>query len=87
VGYGIAPFVASLFDATLTVGQTQIIAIRFVVLCAIINLIGVRLTAAMARIGAIAEVARMLLLTLVLLVMDRHQPVGVLVHSGGLPPG
>lgn len=85
--YGIAPFIASLFDATLTVGQTQIIAIGFVVLCAIINLIGVRLTAAMATIGAVAEVVGMLVLTVVLLVTGRHQPVGVLVHSDGLPPG
>ncbi len=84
MAYGIASFIASL-DATFTVGQ--IIVIGFVVLCAITNLIGVRLPAAMATIGAIAEVAGMLVLTLVLLVMDRHQPVGVLVHSGGLPPG
>jgi amino acid transporter len=88
VSYGIAPFIASLFDATLTVGQTQLIAIGFVALCTVINLLGVGPTSTIAAIGAVAEVVGMIVLTVVLLVTGiGNQPAETLVHAHGLTPG
>ncbi|MCW3101142.1 MAG: Amino acid permease [Chthonomonadaceae bacterium] len=86
VAYGIAPFVGSLFDATLTTGQTQLVAGGFIVVCTIINLLGVRVASTVVTIGAIAEVVAMIVLTAVL-IFSINQPVDILVHSQGLPSG
>jgi amino acid transporter len=88
VAYGIAPFVGSLFNWELTIGQTQLMAIAIVVVCLVINLIGVRLASGTASLGAAAEVAGMVVLTVVLLVVGLgNQPASVLVESKGLPDG
>jgi len=87
VSYGVAPFVASLFNVTLSTHQQQLVAIGFVVACTAVNLIGVIIASAVASIGAIAEVVGMLVLTAVLLIAGLgNQNAGVLVHAHGLPP-
>jgi amino acid transporter len=87
VAFGIAPFVASLFNATLTVGQQELVGIGIVLLCTVINLIGVIIASGVAAIGAIAEVVGMLVLTAVLLITGiGNQSAGVLIHAHGLPP-
>jgi amino acid transporter len=88
VAYGIAPFVGSLFNWELTVGQTQLMAIAIVVVCLAINLVGVRVASAVASLGAAAEVAGMLVLTVVLLVAGwGNQSPSILFESHGLPDG
>jgi amino acid transporter len=87
VAFGFAPFVASLFNATLTVHQQELVAIGIVLLCTAVNLIGVIIASGVAAIGAIAEVVGMLVLTGVLLITGLgNQSAGVLVHAHGLPP-
>lgn len=86
VAFGIAPFVASLFNATLSVHQQELVGIGIVLVCTMVNLIGVIIASGVAAIGAIAEVVGMLVLTVVLLVTGLgHQSAGVLVHAHGLP--
>ena len=88
VAFGFAPFVASLFNATLTVHQQELVGMGIVLLCTLVNLIGVVIASEVAAIGAIAEVVGMLVLTGVLLVTGLgNQSAGVLVHAHGLPPG
>lgn len=88
VSYGIAPFIGSLFGSELTAGQTQMVAIGFIVACTIVNLVGVVLASSVATVGAIAEVVGLLVLTVVLLVTGvGNQPASVLFDSQGLPPG
>lgn len=88
VAYGLAPFIGSLVGSTLTPGQTQAVAIVFIAVCTLINLIGVVLASKVASIGAIAEVGGLLILTLVLVITGLgNQPAEILFNSEGLPPG
>src|SRR5207253_10907930 len=87
VAFGFAPFIASLFDATLSVHQQELVGMGIVLLCTAVNLVGVVIASKVAAIGAIAEVVGMIVLTVVLLVAGLgHQSAGVLVHAHGLPP-
>jgi amino acid transporter len=87
VAFGFAPFVASLFNVTLSVHGQELVAMGIVALCTLINLLGIVIASEVAAIGAIAEVVGMLVLTVVLLVTGLgHQSAGVLIHQDGLPP-
>lgn len=88
VCFGLAPIAASLFDEVLTTGSQVAWGLAILVLCCVINIVGVRIAATVASMGAVAEVVAMLGLTVLLLVAGfGNQDVGVIFTSEGLPEG
>jgi len=88
VAYGIAPFIGSLFGWEPSSSETQLLAIAFVVVCTMINLVGIVIASAVASVGAAAEVIGMVVLSVVLLIAGiGNQPAEVLVQSEGLAAG
>lgn len=88
VCYGIAPIAASMFDEVLSTSQQVVWGLAILALCTLINVIGVRVAATIASVGAVAEVIAMVGLTILLLVVGFGNSDADIIFSGeALPPG
>ncbi len=88
VAYGIAPFVASLFNWSLTPDQQAYVAVAIILLSTGVNLLGVSVASGIGALGAIAEVVGMVVIIAVLLITGiGNQSASILFESRGLPPG
>ncbi|MFN8217763.1 MAG: APC family permease [Solirubrobacterales bacterium] len=88
VAYGIAPFVASLFNWSITANEQATVAVVIIVLSTMVNLVGISVASGISAVGAVAEVVGMLVIVAVLIVTGiGNQPVEVLFKSEGLAPG
>ncbi|MFE2432080.1 amino acid permease [Streptomyces sp. NPDC059373] len=83
VAYPIATYAGPLLgypvDHATTVGTTVVV----ILLCAAVNLLGVRRLAFVANIGVVAEVLGTIGLGLYLLFFHREQGIGVVLHTSG----
>ncbi len=83
VAYPIATYAGPLFGYRVDHATTVATAVCVIVLCAGVNLLGVRRLAFAANIGVAAEVVGTLGLGLYLLFFHRHHGVGVVLHTSG----
>lgn len=88
IAFGVAPWVAALFRIEMTTGQQTLFAVAIIVVSTIINLVGIRLASFIGSLGAIAEVAGMLVLIGVLAIAGfGNQSPSILVEAHGVPAG
>lgn len=85
VAWSMVPFVASWFGFTgLSNAATLWWALALCVLCTLINVTSVRLSALTNNLGVLAELAAAVLVVVALLVIHHHtQPLSILTNSGG----
>lgn len=90
---GLAPFIASWVGKNdLTHNQTLLLGFGLVVLCTIINIVGVRIAALVNNAGVVAELVALVTIVVALLIVlitgshDFHGP-GFLFHDGGVVAG
>lgn len=87
VAYGANLYAAPLFGWDLTDGSTIAVAVAVIVLGGILNMLGIRRLAILARLGVAVEIAGTVGLAVWLLLTDRHQDVGVIFQTGGAGAG
>lgn len=80
-------FVAPLFGYEITTENTVIVAVSIIALGGVLNLLGIRRLAAVARIGLAVEILGSLVLGVFLLLFHRVQPLSVLTDTAGVGGG
>ncbi|MDQ0765390.1 amino acid permease [Streptomyces canus] len=83
VAYPIAKYAGPLFGYAVTGTSTIETAVVVILLCAAVNLLGVRRLAFVANIGVMAEVLGTVVLGVYLLVFHHKQDVTVVLHTSG----
>jgi amino acid transporter len=83
VAYGANLYASALFGYELTDASTIITAVVVIVLGGILNMLGIRRLAILARLGVAVEVAGTVGLAVWLLLTDRHNDVGVIFQTSG----
>ena len=83
VAYPIAKYAGPLFGYAVTDASTIATAVVAILLCAAVNLLGVRRLAFVANIGVMAEVLGTVVLGVYLLVFHHKQDVTVVLHTSG----
>ena len=83
VAYAANLFAAPLFGYELNATTTILVAVAVIVVGGILNLLGIRRLAFLARAGVIVEVAGTLFLGTVLLLTERKQDFGVIFNAMG----
>lgn len=81
VAAGAAPFIAPLLGFQATPAATAAIAIGIVVLSTLFNLAGTKILARVAMFGFVCEILGAIAVGSYLLLFQRHQSFGVLLHS------
>ncbi len=87
VAYAANLFAAPLFGWEITDTSTIIVAVAVIVLGGILNMLGIRRLALLARAGLVVEISGSLVLGVILLVRDRQQPLSVIFDTGGAGGG
>lgn len=88
VCFAIAPTVASMFDEVLTTNGQVLWGLAILGICTIVNLVGIKVTSAVASAGAFAEVFAMVGLTFLLLVVGfGNQDADIVINGEGAPEG
>jgi len=87
VAYAANLFAAPLFGWELSDTSTIIVAVAVIVLGGILNMLGIRRLALLARAGLFVEIAGTLVLGTYLLLFDRHQDIGVIFSTMGAGGG
>ncbi|MGH2408130.1 MAG: APC family permease [Candidatus Limnocylindrales bacterium] len=87
VAYAANTYAAPLFGYTNDSTTTIIAAVVVIVLGGILNMLGIRRLAFLARIGVAVEIAGTVGLATWLLLTDRHQDVGVIFQASGAGAG
>jgi amino acid transporter len=87
VAYAANLFAAPLFGWEISDTSTIIVAVVVIVFGGILNMLGIRRLAFLARAGVIVEIAGTLLLGVVLLFVDRKQPISVIFDTMGAGGG
>src|SRR3990172_2827451 len=87
VAYAANLFAAPLFGWELSDISTIIVAVVVIVLGGILNMLGIRRLALLARAGLFVEIAGTLVLGTYLLLFDRHQDIGVIFNTMGAGGG
>lgn len=87
VAYAANLFAAPLFGWELSDTSTIIVAVAVIVLGGILNMLGIRRLALLARAGLFVEIAGTLVLGTWLLIFDRHQDIGVIFQTMGAGGG
>ena len=87
VAYAANLFAAPLFGWELSDTSTIIVAVAVIVLGGILNMLGIRRLALLARAGLFVEIAGTLVLGTYLLLFDRHQDIGVIFDTMGAGGG
>jgi amino acid transporter len=87
VAYVANLFAAPLFGWEISDTSTIIVAVVVIVFGGILNMLGIRRLAFLARAGVIVEIAGTLLLGVVLLFVDRKQPISVIFDTMGAGGG
>ncbi|KOV59412.1 hypothetical protein ADL01_35975 [Streptomyces sp. NRRL WC-3618] len=83
VAYPIAKYAGPLFGYAVTDASTIATAVVVILLCAAVNLLGVRRLAFVANIGVLAEVLGTVVLGVYLLIFHHKQDVTVVLHTSG----
>jgi amino acid transporter len=87
VAYGANLYAAPLFGYEVTDTSTIITAVVIIALGGVLNMLGIRRLAILARLGVAVEIAGTVGLAVWLLLTDRHQDVGVIFQNGGAGAG
>ncbi len=87
VAYAANAYAAPLFGWELSDGSTIAVAVGVIILGGILNMLGIRRLAFLARLGVAVEIAGTVGLAVWLLLTDRHQDVGVIFQTGGAGAG
>lgn len=87
VAYGANLYAAPLFGWEVSDGSTIAVAVVVIVLGGILNMLGIRRLAFLARLGVAVEIAGTVGLAAWLLLTQRHQDVGVIFQSRGAGAG
>ena len=87
VAYAANLFAAPLFGWELSDTSTIIVAVAVIVLGGILNMLGIRRLALLARAGLFVEIAGTLVLGTYLLLFDRHQDIGIIFNTMGAGGG
>lgn len=87
VAYAANTYAAPLFGWEITDASTIAVAVAVIVLGGILNMLGIRRLAFLARLGVAVEIAGTVGLAVWLLLTDRHQDVGVIFQTGGAGEG
>ena len=87
VAFGANTFAALLFGWENNTFTTIAVAVAIIVAGGILNVLGIRRLAILARVGVIVEVAGTAGLAALLLLTDRHQDVGVIFQTSGAGGG
>jgi amino acid transporter len=83
VAYAANLFAAPLFGWEITTESTIAVAVAVIVLGGILNMLGIRRLALLARLGVVVEVLGTLVLGTILLLTERKQDLSVLFDTGG----
>jgi amino acid transporter len=87
VAYGANTYAAPLFGWENNETSTIAVAVAVIVLGGVLNMLGIRRLAILARLGVVVEIAGTVGLAVWLLLTDRQQDVGVIFQSGGAGGG
>lgn len=87
VAYAANLFAAPLFGWEITDTSTIMVAVAVIVLGGILNMLGIRRLALLARLGLFVEIAGSLVLGVILLFVDRKQDLSVIFDTGGAGGG
>jgi len=87
VAYGANTYAAPLFGWESNDTTTIAVAVAVIVLGGILNMLGIRRLAILARLGVAVEIAGTVGLAAWLLLTDRHQDVGVIFQTSGAGAG
>lgn len=87
VAYAANTFAAPLFGYEITSENTILVAVVVIVLGGILNMLGIRRLALLARAGLVVEIAGSLVLGAILLISERKQDIGVIFDTGGAGAG
>ena len=83
VAYAANLFAAPLFGYELNDTTTILVAVAVIILGGVLNMLGIRRLAFLARAGVCVEIAGTLFLGAVLLLTERKQPIGVIFDGLG----
>ena len=83
VAYGANLYASALFGYEATQTTTILTAVVIILLGGLLNMLGIRRLAILARLGVAVEVAGTVGLAVWLLLTDRHQDVGVIFQTSG----
>ncbi len=84
VAYAANLFAAPLFGWELTDESTIVVAVAVIALGGVLNMLGIRRLALLARAGLVVEIAGSLVLGVILLFVDRKQDIGVIFETYGV---
>jgi amino acid transporter len=87
VAYAANTYAAPLFGWEINDGSTITVALAIIILGGILNMLGIRRLAFLARLGVAVEIAGTVGLAVWLLLTDRHQDVGVIFQTSGAGEG
>ncbi|HTK45610.1 MAG TPA: amino acid permease [Patescibacteria group bacterium] len=87
VAYGANTYAAPLFGWESNDTTTIAVAVAVIVLGGILNMLGIRRLAILARLGVAVEIAGTVGLAVWLLLTDRHQDLGVIFQTSGAGAG
>jgi amino acid transporter len=87
VAYAANTYAAPLFGWTNDSTSTIVVAVAVIVLGGILNMLGIRRLAILARLGVAVEIAGTVGLAVWLLLTDRHQDPGIIFQSAGAGAG
>ena len=87
VAYAANTYAAPLFGWEISEASTIAVAVAVIVLGGILNMLGIRRLAFLARLGVAVEIAGTVGLATWLLLTDRHQDFGVVFQTGGTGAG
>jgi amino acid transporter len=87
VAVGAGPFLADFLGFAATPWVTASVAFGLVALATALNLLGTQLLARVALFGFVCELVGAIVVGIFLLVLHRHQPIGILVDSFGIRTG
>ena len=87
VAYGANLYASALFGYEATQTSTILTAVVIIALGGVLNMLGIRRLAVLARLGVAVEVAGTVGLAIWLLLTDRHQDVGVIFQTSGAGAG
>jgi amino acid transporter len=87
VAYAANTYAAPLFGWEITDGSTIAVAVAVIILGGVLNMLGIRRLAFLARLGVAVEIVGTVGLATWLLLTDRHQDFGVILETGGAGAG
>jgi len=87
VAYAANLFASPLFGYDLTPESTVLVAVIVIVLGGVLNMLGIRRLALLARAGLVVEIAGSLVLGTILLVSERKQDFGTIFETNGAGAG